>query len=159
MPTGTSEAFPRDKGGLLTGLRRRHPAYRCLSGILAWQRGLLTVLWHGDLAHRHLRAIPVWRRGSSDRSSARGPCLQVPQWHSRVAKGSSGQSSARRPYPQVLQSHPRVAKGQPIGPRPATSRCSNWTFGTATLPTDASVASSCGERPADWAQTGNFTML
>ena len=32
-------------------------------------------------------------------------------------------------------------------------------FGTGTLPTGISGASQCGERPADWAQTGNFMML
>ena len=87
LPTSTSEPSPRDKGGLLTGLRRRHPAYRCLSGILAWQRGLLaslrhgtpayrhlsgilawlsvllTGLWHGNPAYKYLRAIPAWQGG------------------------------------------------------------------------------------------------
>ena len=44
------------------------------------------------------------------------------------------QSSARPSCPQVPQWHPRVAKGvfRPV-------------FGTATLPTDASVASSRGK--------------
>ena len=49
-------------------------------------------------------------KGASDRSSARPPCLQVPQWHPCVAKESSIGSSARRPLPQPSQSHPRVAK-------------------------------------------------
>ena len=44
-----------------------------------------TGLRHGDLAYRHLRGIPAWRRGSSDRSSARQPHPQVPQWHPRGA--------------------------------------------------------------------------
>ena len=57
--------------------------------------GLLAGLRHGSHAHRYLSAISAWRRGSSDRSSARGPCPQVPQSHPRVAKGSSGRSSAR----------------------------------------------------------------
>ena len=48
---------------------------------------------------------------SSDRSSARRPCPQVPQGHPRVAKGASGRSSARRPCPQVLQRHLVVARG------------------------------------------------
>ena len=51
-----------------------------------------------------------------------------------MAKRSSDRSSARPPRPQVAQGHPRVAKGV------------FWpVFGTATLPTDASVASSRGE--------------
>ena len=45
-----------------------------------------TGLRHGDLTHRYSRAIPAWRRGSSDRSLARRPRLQVPQGHPRVAK-------------------------------------------------------------------------
>ena len=45
-----------------------------------------TALRHGDLAHRYSRAILAWRRGSSDRSSARPPSLQVPQGHPHVAK-------------------------------------------------------------------------
>ena len=44
-----------------------------------------TGLRHGDLAHRYSRAILAWRRGSSDRSSTRRHCLQVPRWHRRVA--------------------------------------------------------------------------
>ena len=71
---------------------------------------------------------------SSDRTLARPPCLQVPRWHPRVAKGSSDRSSTRPPCLQVPQSHPRVTKG---GFLPV--------FGTATLPTGASVASSRGE--------------
>ena len=45
-----------------------------------------TGLRHGDLTHRYSRAIPAWQRGSSDRSLARRPRLQVPQGHPRVAK-------------------------------------------------------------------------
>ena len=52
---------------------------------------------------------------SSDRSSARGPCPQVLQWHPRVAKGTSIGISARGACPQVLQWHPRVAKRASIG--------------------------------------------
>ena len=33
------------------------------------------------------------------------------------------------------------------------------TFGTATLPTDTSEASQCGERPADRSKPGNVLML
>ena len=70
---------------------------------------------------------------SSDRTLARRPCLEMPRWHPRVAKGSSDRSSARQPCLQVPQSHPRVTKG---GFLPV--------FGTATLPTGASVASPRG---------------
>ena len=45
----------------MTGLRHGDPAYRCLSGIPAWQSALLTGLRHGDPAYRYLRAIPAWR--------------------------------------------------------------------------------------------------
>ena len=71
MPTGAPEPSPRGEGGLLTGLRHGHPT------------------------HRYLSAISAWRRGSTGRSSARGPCPQVPQCHLGVAKGSPGRSSAR----------------------------------------------------------------
>ena len=81
--------------------------------------------------------VPRWHprvaKGSSDRSSTRPPCLQVPRWHPRVAKGSSDRSSTRPPCLQVPQSHPRVTKG---GFLPV--------FGTATLPTGASVPSPRG---------------
>ena len=71
---------------------------------------------------------------SSDRSSARRPCLQVFQRHPVVAKGSSIGSSAQPLRPQVPQGHPRVAKG------------GFWPlFGTSTLPTGVSGASSRGE--------------
>ena len=90
--------------------------------VIAWRRGLLDGLRHGDHAHRYLSGISAWRRGSSDRSSARGPCPQVPQCHPRVAKGRKSvpltglrsglrPGSAQRPCPQVPQCHPRVAKG------------------------------------------------
>ena len=59
LPTSTSEASPRDKGGLLTGLRHGIPAHRHLRAIPAWRRGLLTGLRHGDHAHKYLRAIPA----------------------------------------------------------------------------------------------------
>ena len=58
----------------------------------------------------HRIQVIAWRRGTSDRSSARLPCPQVPQCHLRVAKGSSDRSSARLPCPQVPQCPPRVAK-------------------------------------------------
>ena len=72
------------------------------------------------------------RKVSSDRSSARGPCPQVPQCHLRVAKGSSDRSSARRPCPQVLQCHPRVPKGRKSVP--LTGLRSGLRPGLARLP-------------------------
>ena len=70
----------------------------------------------------HRIQVIAWRRGASGRSSARGPCPQVPQCHPRVAKGRKSvpltglrsglrPGSARRPCPQVLQRHSGVAKG------------------------------------------------
>ena len=53
---------------------------------------------------------------------ARPPCLQMPQWHPRVAKRGSIGTLARRPYPQVPQCHPGVAKGSSIRPS-ARSPC------------------------------------
>ena len=52
---------------------------------------------------------------SSDQSSSRLPCPQVPQWHPRVAKEFAIGSSARRPCLQASQWHPRVAKRASIG--------------------------------------------
>ena len=101
---------------------------------------------------------PRVAKHSSDRSSARRPLPEVPQWHPRVAKGASIGTLARRPCPQVPQGHPRVAKGvfRPIFGTATPSRGTSETsprgeegfyrhFGTATLPTDASVASSRGK--------------
>ena len=98
---------------------------------------------------------PRVTKRSSSRSSARRPRLQVPQRHPVVAKGASIGTLARRPCPQVPQGHPRVAKGvfRPIFGTATPSRGTSETsprgeegfyrhFGTATLPTDASVASS-----------------
>ena len=93
---------------LLAGLR---PDLRPYSWPLRSESGSGSALRHGDLACRCLSGIPAWRRGSSGRSSAQRPCLQVDQWHSRVAKEASIGSSARTPYPQVLQRDSRVAKG------------------------------------------------
>ena len=42
------------------------PTHRCLSGILAWRRGLLSALWHGDPTHRCLSGILAWQRGLLD---------------------------------------------------------------------------------------------
>ena len=47
--------------------------------------GSTAALCHGHLARKPLSGIPAWRRGSSDRSLARRPRLQVPQGHPRVA--------------------------------------------------------------------------
>ena len=83
---------------------------------VAFRLRLVTFTDQAHRAYRPLGGIPAWRRGSSDRSSARRPCPQMPQWHPRVARGASDRSSARRPYPQVPQCHPRVAKGTSIDP-------------------------------------------
>ena len=42
-----------------------------------------------EVGGTHRIQVIAWRRGSSDRSSARLPCPQVPQCHPRVAKGAS----------------------------------------------------------------------
>ena len=132
MPTGTPEPSPRGEGVFwqVFGTRTMPtgtsvPSPRGEASFNRSRTGLfpmiLPTLRHGDHAHRYLSAIPAWRRGSSDRSSARLPCPQVPQWHLGVAKGRksvplTGLRSglrpglARRPYQQVPQWHPRVAK-------------------------------------------------
>ena len=69
------------------GLWHDTSSHNHLSGIPSWRRGLLDGLRHDAPFHNHLSAIPAWRRGTSDRSSARRPTPQVPQWHPRVAKG------------------------------------------------------------------------
>ena len=112
---------------------------------------------------------PVVAKGASGRSSTWDPCPQVPQGHPRVAKHHltdlrmvpfrcTSRSSARRVGPQVLQGHPGVAKGYfwpvfgtatlPTGTSGASSRgkVGFWTvFGTATPPTGAPEASRRGE--------------
>ena len=47
---------------------------------------------------------------SSDRSSARPPCLQMPQWHPRVAKRASIGTLARRPSTEAVLGQGRVSK-------------------------------------------------
>ena len=47
---------------------------------------------------------------SSDRSSARGPCPQVLQWHPRVAKRASIGTLARGPSTEALLGQGRVSK-------------------------------------------------
>ena len=65
--------------------RARSPRLHALSVASSrGEEGLLTGLWHGDPAYKYLRGILAWRRGSSDRSSARPSCPQVPQWHPHV---------------------------------------------------------------------------
>ena len=84
--TITQPISKRFLSGVITALRHGDPAQRCLRGSPAWQSRHLSSLRHGHLTHRYSRAIPAWRRGSSDRSLARRPRLQVPQGHPRVAK-------------------------------------------------------------------------
>ena len=80
-----------------------------------------------EVGGTHRIQVIAWRRGSSDRSSARLPCPQVPQCHPRVAKGRKsvpltglrsglGPGLARGPCAQVLQRHSGVAKGTSIDP-------------------------------------------
>ena len=49
---------------------------------------------------------------SFDRSSARRPCPQVPQWHHRVAKRASIGTLARGPSTEALLGQGRVPKGR-----------------------------------------------
>ena len=49
---------------------------------------------------------------SFDRSSARRPCPQVPQWHHRVAKRASIGTLARGPSTEALLEQGRVPKGR-----------------------------------------------
>ena len=53
---------------------------------------------------------------SSDRSSARPPCLQMPQWHPRVAKRASIGTLAREPSTEALLGQGRVPKERESGP-------------------------------------------
>ena len=76
-----------------------------------------------EVGWTHRIQVIEWRRGSSDRSLARGPCAQVLQRHSGVAKGASDRSSARRPCPQVPQWHPSVAKSHLSKDKPVSARC------------------------------------
>ena len=69
-------------------------------------------LRHGEFACRCLSGIQARRRGSSGRSSARGPCPQVPQWHPRVAKRASIGTLARGPSTEALLWQGSVAKGR-----------------------------------------------
>ena len=106
---------------------------------------------------------------SSDRSSARPPCPQMPQWHPRVAKRASIGTLARGPSTEALLGQGRVPKGRksvPLtglwsGSRPGSARHPRLQvvlrqgrvakrvfyqrFGTATLPTGTSEPSPRGE--------------
>ena len=138
-PTGTSVASRRGEGGASDRPSARQPCPQVIQ--------------------RH----PGVAKGASDRSSARRPCPQVLQRHPGVAKGASDRSSARGPCLQASQWHPHVPNNPTISLKLASKRTSTgpatlptgtsgasprgkaffWTvFGTATLPTDASVASS-----------------
>ena len=90
-----------------------HPrvAKRASIGTLARRPSTEAVLGQGRVS-KERKSVPLTGLWSGSRPGlARPPCLQMPQWHPRVAKGSSIGTLARRPYPQVLQRHPRVAKG------------------------------------------------
>ena len=69
---------------------------------------------------------------SSDRSSARRPYQQVPQWHPRVAKGASIGTLARGPSTEALMGQGRVAKGRKSVP--LTGLRSGLRPGLARLP-------------------------
>ena len=72
---------------------------------------------------RHTRLQVVLRhpgvaKGASDRSSAREPCPQMPQWHPRVAKEAS--SARQKSHPpgkrvilSIIPSHPTRQKSHP----------------------------------------------
>ena len=97
LPTSTSVASSRGKGGLLTDLR------------------------HGDLTHRHFSGIPAWRGESSDRSSARQPYPQAPQSHPRVAKGVFWPVFGTATLPtSTSEPSPRAEGGLLTGPRHGT---------------------------------------
>ncbi len=53
---------------------------------------------------------------SSDQSSARRPCPEVPQWHPRVAKGASIGTLARGPSTEALLGQGRVSKERESAP-------------------------------------------
>ena len=71
-----------------------------------WQNGLLPNVGRFGAFFMDIEVLI----GCSSRSSARRPCLQMPQWHPRVTKRSYGRSSSRRPCLQAPQSHLHVAK-------------------------------------------------
>ena len=96
------------------------------------QRGVCSRA-HEKRAGRRIQVI-AWRRGLlaglRHGDHAHRYSRAIPAWRRR----SSGRSSARRPLPQVSQCHPCVAKGDFLS-----------VFGTATMPTSTSGASSRGE--------------
>ena len=77
---------------------------------------------HGIPGGRPLVGIPAWLRGFSDRSLARPPCPQVPQWHPRVAKGTSIDPLARGPSTEPLLGQGHVARLSGTGVKPVSCR-------------------------------------
>ena len=104
----------------LTGLRHGDPPHRYLRGITAWQSVLLTGFRHGDPAHRYFRGIPVWRSIFQATSNRFLSSIPVGPRHGAPSTGTSVAS-------------PRGEEGF------------YRHFGTATLPTGVSVASSRGK--------------
>ena len=100
-----------------------------------------------EVGGTHRIQVIAWRRESSDRSSARLPCPQVPQCHLGVAKGASGRSLARGPCAQVLQ---RLRRGEGDIYRP---------FGTGIINRTTSGAGSRGKTVWIRCQTGPLPML
>ena len=99
------------------------------SNIPLWTRGaalrlrLVTFTEHAHRAYRPLGGILAWRRGSSDRSSARRPLPQAPQWHPRVASGASIGTLARGPSTEPLLGQGHVARLSGTGVKPVSCRC------------------------------------
>ncbi len=135
LPTGTSVPFPRGEGVFWTVFGTGTKPTGTSVPFSRGEEGLLTGLRHEDHAHRYSSGIPACRRGSSGRSLARGPCPQVLQWHPGVAKGSSGRSRSGH-----------LSMIMPV-------------FGTATMPTGTSGASSRGEASFNRSRTGLFPMI
>ena len=90
---------------------------------MAFRLRLVTFTEQAHRAHRPLGGILAWLRGSSDRSLARRPCLQIPRWHPRVAKGTSIDPLARGPSTEPLLGQGRVARLSGTGVKPVSCRC------------------------------------
>ena len=76
-----------------------------------------------EVGGTHRIQVIAWRRGSSDRSSARLPCPQVPQCHLDVAKGTSIDPLARGPSTEPLLWQGHVARLSGTGVKPVSCRC------------------------------------
>ena len=122
-PRGETITQPISKrflSGVITGLRYGDLAYRCFRAISAWRSSHLSALRHGDPAHRYFRGISAWRTITQPISK---------RFLSSVITGL-------RHVDQLTEGSEAAPRGETVIHRP---------FGTATLPTDASVASSRGK--------------